>query len=44
MTGIYRTILERILEQPLEVLSGRISLPAWQKTLVAARSLAGGLR
>jgi phytoene synthase len=44
MTGIYRTILARILSDPLAVLDGRISLPAWQKTWVAARSLAGGLR
>ena len=44
MTGIYRTILHRILDQPLDVLDGRISLPVWQKTWVAARSLAGGLR
>ena len=44
MTGIYQAILDRILRQPLEVLSGRISLPVWQKTWVAARSLAGGRR
>lgn len=41
MTGIYREILERILADPTQVLRSRISLPGWQKTWVAARSLAG---
>ena len=40
MTGIYRSILERIAREPLQVLQGRISLPAWEKAWVAARSLA----
>jgi 15-cis-phytoene synthase len=40
MTGIYRTILERIIEDPAQVLERRISLPAWEKTWVAVRSLA----
>jgi 15-cis-phytoene synthase len=40
MTGIYRTILERITEDPAQVLQKRISLPAWEKTWVAVRSLA----
>jgi phytoene synthase len=40
MTGIYRTILERIARDPDEVLRRRISLPAWEKAWVAARSLA----
>ncbi len=44
MTGIYQAILERILSDPLAIMDGRISLPAWQKTWVAARSLAGSLR
>ncbi len=44
MTGIYRRILERILEDPLRVTRGRISLSPLEKTWVAARSLvaAGG--
>ena len=42
MTGIYRSILEAIEHDPLQVAHGRISLPVWKKTLVAARSLAGG--
>jgi phytoene synthase len=40
MTGIYRSILDRIVSQPSEVLRGRISLPPWEKAWVAARSLA----
>jgi phytoene synthase len=40
MTGIYRRILERIEREPGEVLRGRISLPPWEKALVAAGSLA----
>jgi len=42
MTGIYRRILARIEEDPGSVFAGRISLPAWEKGWVAARSLAGG--
>jgi 15-cis-phytoene synthase len=41
MTGIYRRILERIDREPREVLQRRVSLPAWEKAWVAARSLAG---
>jgi phytoene synthase len=41
MTGIYRSILERILRDPSEVLRRRISLRPWEKTWVAARSLVG---
>ena len=41
MTGIYRCILERIDQQPDEVLRRRISVPAWEKAWLAARSLAG---
>jgi len=41
MTGIYRCILERIAEDPEQVLRRRISLPAWEKAWLAARSLAG---
>lgn len=42
MTGIYRRILERIAEHPATVLDRRVSLPPWEKTWVAVRSLAGG--
>lgn len=41
MTGIYRRILARIVEDPTAVLSGRIRLTPLQKTWVAARSLIG---
>ncbi len=39
MTGIYRGILDRIDQDPAEVLQRRISLPVWEKAWVAARSL-----
>lgn len=41
MTGIYRRILDRIASAPDEALARRISLPAWEKGWLAARSLAG---
>jgi 15-cis-phytoene synthase len=41
MTGIYRKILERIASQPEEILHHRISLPAWEKAWLAARSVTG---
>jgi len=41
MTGIYRRILERIMEDPGQVMRGRISLSPLEKTWVAARSLSG---
>ena len=41
MAGIYRRLLGRILAQPDAPLEGRISLAAWEKGLVAARSLSG---
>jgi phytoene synthase len=47
MTGIYRTILDRIAADPAQVLQRRVSLPTWEKAWVAARSLAavsGGAR
>ena len=40
MTGIYRSILDRILQDPAQVLVGRISLTTWQKAWVALQSLA----
>jgi phytoene synthase len=42
MTGIYRSILERIEREPETVLRRRISLPVWEKVWLAGRSLAGG--
>ena len=43
MAGIYRRLLSRILADPIEPLTGRIRLPAYQKAVVALRS-ASGLR
>ena len=41
MAGIYRRLLVRIKGEPMAVTRGRMSLPSWEKALVAARSLAG---
>jgi phytoene synthase len=41
MAGIYRRLLVRIKREPIAVTRGRLSLPTWEKALVAARSLAG---
>jgi phytoene synthase len=41
MSGIYRRLLVRIKAEPIAVTRGRVSLPIWEKALVAARSLAG---
>ncbi|MGD0592875.1 MAG: squalene/phytoene synthase family protein [Acidimicrobiales bacterium] len=41
MAGIYRRLLARIERDPIAVTRGRLSLPSWEKALVAARSLAG---
>jgi phytoene synthase len=41
MTGIYRRILGQIERDPHQIMSRRVSLPAWEKAWVAARSLAG---
>jgi len=41
MAGIYRRLLARIEREPMAVTRGRVSLPAWEKALVAGRSLAG---
>ena len=42
MAGIYRRLLQRIEQDPAAVMRGRVALPAWEKALVAAKSLAGG--
>jgi phytoene synthase len=41
MTGIYRRLLDRVARGPDVVLRRRVSLPAWEKAWLAARSLAG---
>jgi phytoene synthase len=43
MTGKYGRLLERIAGDPLAVMRGRLSLRPWEKGLVLARSLVGGL-
>ncbi len=43
MTGAYGRLLERIAADPTVVLRGRLSLRRWEKGLVLARSLVGGL-
>ena len=42
MAGIYRRLLRRIEANPERALGERISLPAPEKALVAARSMLGG--
>jgi len=41
MAGIYRRLLERIDADPAQALAARISLPAREKALVAARGMLG---
>jgi phytoene synthase len=41
MAGIYHRLLTRIEREPEAVLSRRVSLPAWEKAYLAARSLVG---
>ena len=42
MAGIYHRLLTTIRRDPAAVLRTRVSLPAWQKTAVAARALTSG--
>jgi 15-cis-phytoene synthase len=44
MAGIYRTLLERIAEEPTAVLSTRVSLSGKQKAMVAVKALTGRIR
>jgi phytoene synthase len=44
MAGIYRRLLDHIAAAPATALASRMSLPARQKAMVAARSLAGMIR
>ncbi len=41
MAGIYQRLLHRILAQPTSPLQERVSLPVWEKVLVAVRSVSG---
>jgi phytoene synthase len=44
MAGIYQCLLERIASDPAGALTVRSALPAWEKTMVAARALVGAGR
>ena len=44
MSGIYRRLLERIAADPLTAMSTRMSLPPWEKALVAVRAITGAGR
>jgi squalene synthase HpnD len=44
MAGIYRCLLDRIADAPLDALATRLSLSRWDKTMVAAQALAGAQR
>ena len=41
MAGIYRRLLGRILSHPARPLTERVSLPSWEKGVVALRSVSG---
>ena len=41
MAGIYSHLLTRIERDPTAVTRGRLSLPAWEKALIAAQSISG---
>ncbi|TYK46023.1 presqualene diphosphate synthase HpnD [Actinomadura decatromicini] len=41
MAGIYRRLLENIAARPSAALNTRLSLPTWQKAVVAARAMSG---
>lgn len=41
MAGIYLRLLNRILAHPTRPLTERLSIPAWEKAIVAVRSLSG---
>ncbi|HEX6472048.1 MAG TPA: presqualene diphosphate synthase HpnD [Streptosporangiaceae bacterium] len=44
MSGIYRRLLDRIAADPAAVVTTRVSLPPWEKALVAVRALTGAGR
>jgi squalene synthase HpnD len=44
MSGIYRRLLERIAADPVTAVATRMSLPSWEKALVAVRALSGAGR
>ncbi|MCT9934264.1 squalene/phytoene synthase family protein [Planotetraspora sp. A-T 1434] len=44
MAGIYQRLLARIAADPADVLTARLSVPSWQKAMIAARAVAGAGR
>jgi 15-cis-phytoene synthase len=41
MVGIYRALLDEIVRRDYDVLTARVSLPAWRKLAITVRSLGG---
>jgi len=41
IVGIYRALLDEIARRDYDVLSGRVSLPAWRKMAITVRSIGG---
>jgi phytoene synthase len=41
IVGIYRALLDEIARRDYDVLAARVTVPAWQKTTIALRALAG---
>jgi phytoene synthase len=39
MAGIYRRLLDRIEREPIAVMERRVSLPTWEKAVVAVTSI-----
>ena len=41
IVGVYRALLDEIVNRDYNVMDGRVSLPSWRKTAIALRALAG---
>jgi phytoene synthase len=41
IVGIYRALLDEIARRDYDVLAGRVSLPAWRKSMITVRAFAG---
>ena len=41
IVGIYRALLDEIVNRNYNVMDGRVSVPSWRKTAIALRALAG---
>jgi phytoene synthase len=44
IVGIYRTLLDEIVRRDYDVLTARVSVPAWRKVSIGLRALADGYR